>query len=106
MGLVESKEVQSTDNPIEWLFSGFHNDLGENHLECFSEITLSDIGAVAQPIVAKDALPAVSSLFSFGYQTDITIVSLAGKVCFEEKTAPSSPFYLSDAPLRAPPFCA
>jgi len=106
MGLVESKEVQGTNNPIEWLLSGFHNDLGENHLECFSEVSLSDVGAVVQPVVAKDALPAASSLFSFGYQTNISIASLAGKVCIEEKTAPNSPFYLSDAPLRASPFCA
>lgn len=106
MGLVESKEVQGTSSPIEWLLSGSHNDLGDNHLECFSEISISDFSVVAQPVVAKDALPAISSLFSFGYQPNISIASLAGKVCFEEKTAPSSPFYLSDAPLRAPPFCA
>lgn len=106
MGLIEQKEVQSTNNPIEWLLSGFHNDLGENHLECFSEIEISEISAASQVfIIAKSTPSTISTLFSFGYKTNLISIP-ATKVCFEEKTPTDSPFYLSDSPLRAPPFCA
>jgi hypothetical protein len=92
---------QEADDLIDWLILSFHLDLGDGHLECYSQSNHLDFSMDYQWVANVDFL------FTTNFQHLLIELSPVESIMpFERRDKLLSPDYHKHSPLRAPPFCA
>ncbi len=93
-----SQEHQMADNLFDWLSLTFHNDMGEGHLECFSQGDHFEFQSNFQ-LLQSDILPL------FAHLQNLLMEDAAISFHFEYQKKDRLPalYYFSPSPLRAPP---
>lgn len=96
-----NEEHQTADNLFDWLSLTFHNDMGEGHLECFSQVDDSDFQFITQSPLWNP--------FEVLVQLQHLLIDNTPTTSYfdhQEQKKPKSPYYFSPSPLRAPPHIA
>jgi len=98
------EEHEESDNLLDWLSLSFHNDAGAGHLECYSDLDYPDFDVNYCWLPLGDLAQRATVFLQTIDVEEKTLDFVPNHFQFREKLL--SAFYLSDAPLRAPPFCA
>lgn len=100
--LCHEEEHREADTVLDWFLLSFHENLGQDHLECYSEYEHPNMISNFQlsslePLIAYACpkIVLVEEALSFAYASDFSFL-------IEEKL-PSSYYYQPSTALRAPP---
>ena len=95
------EEHQDAESLLDWLALTFHSDLGEGHMECFSQVNHLDSDVQSQVFLIPDFL------LNEGIQQGLIKENQEDfNLCINRRDKLHPQYFYSDSPLRAPPLYA